>query len=79
MQLVRRFPYRSDDGRASCFPCGGIPEYQVDITGDGDAARLVFRNDAQHRFKILKLLDDDYLHSELTSLEYEANSKSAPL
>lgn len=55
------------------------PEYQVDITGDGDAARLVFRNDAQHRFKILKLLDDDYLHSELTSLEYEANSKSAPL
>lgn len=55
------------------------PEYQVDIDGDGEAAQLVFRNDPQHRFKILKLLDDDYLHSELTTLEYEANSKSAPL
>ena len=55
------------------------PEYQVDVAGDGDAARLIFRNDAQHRFKILKLLDDDYLRSELTSLGYEANSKSAPL
>jgi hypothetical protein len=55
------------------------PEYQVDVSGAGDDARLVYRNDAQHRFKILKLLDDDYLHSQLTSLEYEANSKSAPL
>jgi hypothetical protein len=55
------------------------PEYQVDVAGEGDDARLVFRNDPQHRFKILKLLDDDYLHSELTSLEYEANSKSTPL
>jgi hypothetical protein len=55
------------------------PEYQVDTSGSGDDTRLVYRSDAQHRFKILKLLDDDYLRSELTSLEYEANSKSAPL
>ncbi len=55
------------------------PECGVEIEGEGDAAKLVFRNDPQYRFKILKLLDDDYLHSELTALEYEANSKSAPL
>jgi len=55
------------------------PECEVEIAGEGDAAQFVFRNDPQHRFKILKLLDDDYLRSELTALEYEANSKSAPL
>jgi len=55
------------------------PECEVEIVGTGDSARLVYRNDPQHRFKILKLLDDDYLRSELTSLEYEANSKSAPI
>ena len=55
------------------------PECEVEIQGDGDAAQLVFRNDAQHRFKILKLLDDDYLRSQLTELNYEANSKSAPI
>jgi hypothetical protein len=54
------------------------PQCEVEVTGAGDAARLVFQNDAQHRFKILKLLDDDYLRSELTELDYEANSKSAP-
>jgi hypothetical protein len=55
------------------------PECEVEITGEGEAAQFVFRNDPQHRFKILKLLDDDYLRSELTALEYEANSKSAPI
>jgi hypothetical protein len=55
------------------------PECGVEVTGEGDEAKLVFRNDAQHRFKILKLLDDDYLRSELTTLEYDASSKSAPL
>jgi hypothetical protein len=55
------------------------PECGVDLAGEGDSVRLVFRSDPQHRFKILKLLDDDYLRSELTTLEYEANSKSAPL
>jgi hypothetical protein len=58
---------------------GAHPECEVEISGVGDAAQLVYRNDPQHRFKILKLLDDDYLRSDLTSLEYEANSKSAPI
>ena len=55
------------------------PECGVEIVGEGDSAEFVYRNDPQHRFKILKLLDDDYLRSELTRLEYEANSKSAPI
>jgi len=55
------------------------PEYGVEIAGVGRGAKLVFRNDPQNRWKILKLLDDDYLTSELTTLGYEANSKSSPL
>ena len=55
------------------------PDYQVELSGDGDDAKLIFRPDPQHRFKILKLLDDDYLTSELTTLEYETNSKGAPV
>jgi hypothetical protein len=55
------------------------PECQVEIVGQGKTAQLAFRNDPQHRFKILKLLDDDYLRSELTRLGYEANSKSSPI
>lgn len=55
------------------------PECEVEITGDGDGARFVFRSDAQHRYKILKLLDDDYLQSQLTTLNYATNSKSAPV
>jgi hypothetical protein len=55
------------------------PECQVDLSGDDDDAKFIFRSDPQHRFKILKLLDDDYLISELTALEYEANSKGAPI
>jgi hypothetical protein len=55
------------------------PHTGIEIVGTGDAARLVFRPDPQHRFKILKLLDDDYLQSQLTHLEYESNSKGLPL
>lgn len=54
------------------------PETEVEVTGTGDDARLVFRSD-RRRYKILKLLDDDYLHSLLTSRSYEANDKSGPL
>lgn len=57
----------------------GHPQCEVAIVGEGDDAQFVFTNDAQHRFKILKLLDDDYLRSELTTLDYDANSKSDPL
>jgi hypothetical protein len=55
------------------------PEWGVELTGSGRNLRLVFRNDPQSRWKILKLLDDDFLHSELTSFEYESNSKGSPL
>jgi Kiwa protein KwaB-like len=41
---------------------------------DGER-QFVFLSDPQHRWRILKLLDDDYLHSPLTELDYEANSK----
>lgn len=54
------------------------PRTGVLVAGDGDDARLVFQTDVKHRFKILKLLDDDYLLSELTNLAYEANSKGLP-
>ena len=55
------------------------PECEVEIAGEGDDVRFVFRTDAQHRYKILKLLDDDYLQSQLTTLNYATNSKSAPV
>ena len=55
------------------------PLCKVQLSGDGDDAALVFQNDIQHQFKILNLLDDDYLRSDLTTMEYEANSKSSPL
>jgi hypothetical protein len=38
--------------------------------------QLVFHPDPQNRWRILKLLDDDYLHSSLTTVDYEVNSKS---
>lgn len=55
------------------------PYTEVLISGEGDEVRLVFQSDVKHRFKILKLLDDDYLMSQLTDLSYEANSKGLPL
>jgi hypothetical protein len=38
--------------------------------------RLVFHAEPARRWRILKLLDDDYLHSQLTEVDYEVNSKS---
>jgi hypothetical protein len=55
------------------------PATGVEITGSGPSATLVFHADPRRRWKILRLLDDDYLSSVLTSHTYEANSKSAPL
>jgi hypothetical protein len=55
------------------------PETGVETIGAGAGAELVFHNDPARRFKILRLLDDDFLQSELTSNTYEANSKSEPL
>ncbi len=64
------------------------PEYGVELAQDepgvqGSAgavpAEFIFSSDPAHRFKILRLLDDDYLASFLTNRAYEANSKSEPL
>jgi hypothetical protein len=55
------------------------PEAAVEVQENAGESSLVFHNDPQRRWKILKLLDDDYLASSLTSLKYEANSKSDPL
>jgi len=52
------------------------PEHLIDLEGPTNDQKLVFYPDPQRRWKILKLLDDDYLFSELTSREYDANSKS---
>jgi hypothetical protein len=37
--------------------------------------RLVFEPDAEDKWLILRILDDDYLGSIMTELKYEANSK----
>lgn len=55
------------------------PHYDVEVRGSGDEAQLVYHNDPKRRYKILHLLDDDYLRSALTDKEYEANSKSDAL
>ncbi len=52
------------------------PEIEVPLRdADGPHPMLVFSSDAQHRWAILKLLDDDFLRSELTDITYETNSK----
>jgi hypothetical protein len=52
------------------------PELDIELAGEPGGERLVFRSAPSQRWKILKLLDDDYLHSLLTDADYEANSKS---
>lgn len=46
------------------------------VTDDGQE-KLLFENDREKRWLILKLLDDDYLGSVMTRQKYEVNSKSA--
>lgn len=52
------------------------PHIEIDLEGSGEALRFVFHSDPQRRWRILHLLDDDYLRSPLTELDYEANSKN---
>ncbi len=52
------------------------PHIDLQIDRSGDAPALVYQGDAQHRWALLKLLDDDFLRSDLTDINYEANSKS---
>jgi hypothetical protein len=55
------------------------PHIDVDVAGDGPERQLLFVASPQRRWKILKLLDDDYLTSNLTALDYEIDSKGDPL
>jgi len=50
----------------------------VDIETEGDKDFLVYHDDVTKRFQLLKLLDDDYLHSILTQRDYESGSKVLP-
>lgn len=52
------------------------PDLQDILEGPEGEEEFVFHRDPQRRWRILKLLDDDYLHSEVTDLDYEANSKN---
>ncbi|WP_036320429.1 hypothetical protein [Microbacterium indicum] len=51
------------------------PHIGVDVRGAGDAAELVFDPSPQTRYRIPKLLADDYLSSTLSGRQYEAGSK----
>ena len=51
------------------------PDIGVAVTGTGPERRLLFEPAPQQRYRIVKLLADDYLRSELTDRRYEAGSK----
>lgn len=51
------------------------PGVELDVEGDPGQETLVFHREPARRWRIFKLLDDDYLHSQLTDLNYEVNSK----
>lgn len=51
------------------------PAVNIEISGTGDDRALVFNPAIATRFQLVKLLDDDYLHSVLTDRDYEAGSK----
>ena len=52
------------------------PHIDVPVDTSGEAPALVFQAQAQRRWALLKLLDDDFLRSDLTNINYEANSKT---
>jgi len=50
-------------------------QYGIKTAGSGTHRQLVFEASPAERYKILHLLDDDYLHSQLTQRSYESGSK----
>jgi hypothetical protein len=52
---------------------------EVETVGEGAARSLVFKSSPKTRYKILKLLDDDFLTSGLTDMDYLVDSKGDPL
>lgn len=55
------------------------PHIDVPVVGEGQERRFEFQSSPATRYRILKLLDDDFLKSGLTFLDYEVDSKSDPL
>jgi hypothetical protein len=57
-----------------------IEEFNLNIpTREEDGTpQLVFETTPEQRWRILKLIDDDYLRSAMTSHRYEVNSKTDP-
>jgi Domain of unknown function (DUF4868) len=51
-------------------------QYGIKTIGRGANRQLVFEPPPTERYKILHLLDDDYLHSQLTQRSYESGSKT---
>jgi hypothetical protein len=57
-----------------------IDEFNLKIpveTSNG-APQLVVQTEPEHRWRILRLVDDDFLKSSMTEHRYEVNSKTAP-
>lgn len=52
------------------------PDLGIDLTGPTGQEAFVYHTDLQRRWKLLRLLDDEFLRSVITDLDYEANSKS---
>lgn len=50
----------------------------IEIATENGKQFFVYNDDVRTRFQILKLLDDDYLHSVLTDRDYESGSKILP-
>jgi hypothetical protein len=51
------------------------PHVDIATVGQGRQRKLVFDPTPARRFQLLKLLDDNFLHSMLTERDYEAGSK----
>jgi Kiwa KwaB-like protein len=56
-----------------------IDEFQlgIEVEDREGVSHLVFESDPAHRWRILRLVDDDYLRSSMTDHRYEVNSKTA--
>jgi hypothetical protein len=53
----------------------GRPDLALDIDGSDGSEELVFYSDPQRRWRLLQLLDDSFVRSLITEIEYGANSK----
>lgn len=54
----------------------GHPQVDIEVVEENGEKLLVFDPSPRRRFQIVKLLDDDFLHSVLTARDYEAGSKT---